>query len=145
MTSRVIYGPRATELRDPREEQRLISFTLNQGETDMMCCDAVLHLIQTWTDEGGDFATACGRVLDMERADLSGEAITYDTDGNLVFLEPNVPLLRAEDCFGQSPRRCINHMRAKEGQTARRRVSVENLPRYFWIAVAAKIFDQIMG
>ena len=145
MTTKLIYAPRATELRDPKEEQSYVSFTLSQGETDMMCYDAIQHLIQTWTDEGGDVATACGRVLDMERADLSGEASIYDTRDVLVFLEPFVPLQRIEDCFGLSPRRCINHMRAKEGQTARRRVSVENLPRYFWIAVAARIFDRIMG
>ncbi|GAA6207884.1 hypothetical protein NBRC116601_11770 [Cognatishimia sp. WU-CL00825] len=141
MTTKLIYGPRATELRKPETEQTCAGFVLDLGGTDMMRCDAIQHIIQTWCDEGGDIATACGRVLDMERAEYTGEANVYDTDGKPLFLEPVVPLIRVEDCWGESPRRCINHLLAKLGQTSQRRVSGANLPRYFWVMVAMQIFD----
>ncbi|GAA6176732.1 hypothetical protein [Sulfitobacter pacificus] len=140
MTTTIIFGPRAVELRKPATEQKLVGFVLNVGSTDMMCCDAIQGLVQSWSDAGGDIATACGRVLDIERAEYTGEEVIYDTDGQVVFLEPRVPLIRIEDCFGASPRRCINHMRAKAGQISQRRVSVENLSRYYWVAVAKQAF-----
>lgn len=145
MTMKLIYGPRASELRQPEKGQGLTSFILTLGETDMMCFDAVQCLVQNWLDDGGEIATASGRILDVERAEFTGELIIYDTKGKPVFLEPLVPLIRLEDSFGQSPRRCVNHMRAKLGQSSRRRASVETLPRCFWIAVAAMVFDQIMA
>lgn len=141
---KIIYGPRAFDLRNPQTEQRLIGFVLELGDTDMMCWDAVQHLVQTWCDEGGAIATACGRMLDMERAEFTGELNIYDMNGLQVLLETIVPLIRIEDCCGASPRRCIGHMRAKEGQVSERRVSVAHLSRYFWIALAMKIFDEIM-
>ncbi|KIC51044.1 hypothetical protein [Tateyamaria sp. ANG-S1] len=145
MNTNIVYGPRAADLRDPHKEQELTEFMLNLGETDMMCFDAVQNLVQDWLDNGGELATASGGILDIERAEFTGELIIYDVNDKPVFLEPLVPLIRLEEAFGQSPRRCVNHMRAKQGQTSQRRVSVENLPRLFWIAVAAKIFTQIIA
>ncbi|CUI01874.1 hypothetical protein [Leisingera aquaemixtae] len=147
MTTKIIYGPRAAELRNPQAEQKLISFVLDLGGTDMMRCDAIVYLVQSWCDQGGEIATACGQVLDTERAEYTGEARLYNVEGRLVVLErnkdpnKNVYLACIDDCFGASPRRCINHMRARRGQVSTRRVCVGHLPRYFWISVAMQIFD----
>ncbi len=141
MTTSIIYGPRAADLRDPVVERAYTSFMLGLGSTDMMCCDTVIRLVHGWCDEGGDIATSCGRMLDVERAELIGEANLYDVHGDLVFLEPSVPLIRVEDSFGESPRRCVNRMRARMAQETTRRVSVANLSRLFWIGTAEKIFD----
>ncbi|MBL1438173.1 MAG: hypothetical protein COB08_018470 [Rhodobacteraceae bacterium] len=142
MTTELIYGPRAADLRKPSSEQKRIRFVLNLGDTDMMCCDAIQYLVQDWSDQGGSIATPCGRILDIERSEYTGEAVIYDTEDRQIFLELGIPLIRVDDCFGASPRRCINNMRAKFGQTSLRRVSAENLPRHFWVAVAMQIFDQ---
>ncbi|MGH1464128.1 MAG: hypothetical protein ACRBBQ_02090 [Cognatishimia sp.] len=150
MTTNFIYGPRATELRKPVTEQECISFVLDLGETDMMCWEAVESLVQTWCDEGSDIATASGRILDIERAEYTGEAMIYDVEGHPIILErgkndkPHIYLVPIGDCLGTSPRRRVNDMRSKLGKVSHRRVSMENLSRYFWIAVAMQIFDQIM-
>ncbi len=105
MKNEIIYGPRAAELRNPAKEQDCIVFALGLGETATMCCDAVEYLVQNWSDQGGEIATADGHVLDLERAAYTGEAVIYDAHGQPVVLEPHVPLIRPEDCFGVSPRR----------------------------------------
>ncbi len=146
MTNKIIFGPRASELRKPQTEQACIDFVLGMGDSAMMCFDAIQYLVQDWCDRGGSVSTACGRVLDMERAEIAGESRIYDTEGKPIILErgkvEDIYLIRADDSFGASPRRCVGHMRAKRGQTFVRRVSAENLSRYFWIMVAMHIFEQ---
>ena len=145
----IIYAPRASALRCPQSEQTCISFLLGMGESAMSSFNALQFRIQDWSDDGGTIATACGQVLDLERADFSeSEPRIFDVEGRPVVLSrggsdaEDVQLLRIDASFGLSPRRCINHMRAKHGIVSARQVRTGALSRLFWISVALRITRQ---
>jgi len=106
-----------------------------------MVRDLVTAILWNWHASGGCIVTATGEVLDIERMERLGEAFVYSSEGNVIYLEPGIPLVRLDDAFRENTRRTLNRMKEKLRKPCTKRVDKRLLPLVFWLDVAKKIIE----
>lgn len=139
--SQVIFAAHSACLRNPIIFTILTRFLFARAETANMVRDLVTAILWNWHASGGCIVTATGEVLDIERMERLGEAFVYSSEGNVIYLEPGIPLVRLDDAFRENTRRTLNRMKEKLRKPCTKRVDKRLLPLVFWLDVAKKIIE----
>jgi len=143
----IIYGPRMSKLRCPKEEAKEAAKARKLGDTANLVRNEISNLIYDWHADGG-FIQTVGRNaarIDMARMEYTGERTAYSTEGKVILLQDDVDpcdtieLVPFEDSLGRNTRRTINRHFEKIEQPSKTSVDRRLICFRFWESVALSI------
>lgn len=134
-----VFGAHPACARNPVHTSLLARFVFDQVGSANMVRDLALVTIWEWSAYGGEISLTPSGLLDLERMETNDEHFVFLKDGKPALLEPEVPLLRIDDCWGRNSRRTLNRLRKRIATPSAERTDQRLPPMLFWLDTYRKI------